>query len=53
LDVGEYGLAFEILCEIMKEKDRAVSIDTLSKLHELAKRMEKDPSWRSNIGQKE
>lgn len=53
LNVGEYGLAFETLCAIVKEEGRTVSTDNLAIIQELAERMEIDSSWWFDIVQKE
>lgn len=53
LNVGEYGLAFETLCGIVKEEVRTVSTDGLTMIKELAERMEIDSSWWYDIVQKE
>lgn len=52
LNVGEYGLAFETLCEIVKEEGRTVSTDSLTKIQNLAERMAIDSSWWFDIVQK-
>lgn len=52
LNVGEYGLAFETLCGIVKEEGRTVPINKLTIIQELAERMAIDSSWWFDIVQK-
>lgn len=49
LAVGEYGVAFETLCGIIKEEGKPVSSEIRPKIHELGERMKIDPDWWKEI----
>lgn len=53
LDVGEYGIAFETLCGIVKEENKPVPPVIRPKIRSLAERMEIDPSWWLKIAEEE
>lgn len=45
LDVGEYGVAFETLCAIIKEDGRTIPEDCKAGFKSLAEQMNIDRSW--------
>ncbi len=49
LRVGEYGVAFETLCGIVKEEGYSVPADLRSVIREMAERMGIEPSWWAGI----
>ncbi|TAJ39442.1 MAG: MafI family immunity protein [Reyranella sp.] len=49
LAAGEYGVAFETLCGIIKEESKPVPKDVRRKIRELAERMKIDPTWWAGI----
>ena len=44
LEAGEYGLALETICAVLKQKQIAVSAATYVKIMDLGERMEVDPN---------
>jgi hypothetical protein len=42
---GEYGVALETLCGIVKEEKKPVPVELRPKVRMLAKRMKIDPMW--------
>lgn len=40
IEVGEYGLAYETLCDIITEGNKTISSDTYDRLAALGRRME-------------
>src|SRR4051794_30848589 len=51
LAVGEYGVAFETLCSIVKGESKPVSSEISLKVRELGKQMKIDPVWWTEIGE--
>lgn len=47
LDAGEYGLAFETICSVLKAKGSPVSESTCARIVDLGERMDIEPDyWR-------
>ena len=49
LGAGEYGVAFETICGVVKEEGRPVPDGLRPVIRQLAQRMEIDPDWWSEI----
>ena len=45
LDAGEFGLAFETLCAVLKRKQKPVSAATYVAISDLGERMDMEPSY--------
>jgi hypothetical protein len=49
LAAGEYGIAFETLCGIIKEERKFVPQELRARIRDLAERMDIDPDWWEQI----
>ena len=50
IEAGEYGVAFETLCSILNDEQKAISTSVGATLRDLGGRMDIDPECWRNIG---